>query len=81
MLYWLAFLDLTTCRQQGYGAEGPITWLSVDEYATRNGYFGEQREDLHYLISKMDAAYIEHHAKKLDAKTNPKTPKKKGSKK
>jgi hypothetical protein len=82
VLYWLAFLDLTTCRQPGYGMEGPITWLVIAEYADRTGFEGEQREDLFYLMQKMDAAYIDFNAKKIN-KATPKsnTPKGAGKRK
>lgn len=71
-LYYAAFLDLTSCRTQGYGTEGPISWLTIDEYADRRGIEGEQREDLFHHVSFMDAAYLEFKAKKLEPKTPPK---------
>jgi hypothetical protein len=71
--YYAAFLNLTSCRTQGYGTEGPIGWLTTDEYADRNAIEGEQREDLHYHIQKLDAAYLEFKGKKLEAKTKPKS--------
>lgn len=74
--YYVSFLNLTTCRGQGYGTEGPVDWLAIDEYADRNEIDGEQREDLHYHIQKMDAAYLEFKGKKLQSKTKVKPGKK-----
>lgn len=68
-LYYAAFMDLTTCRGQGYGTEGPISWLVIAEYADRNEIEGEQREDLFYHIQHLDAAYLEFKGKKLKDKT------------
>lgn len=65
-IYYTAFLDLTTCRQLGYGAEGPISWLVIDEYADRSGFEGEQREDLFYHVQEMDRAYVQHMTSKAN---------------
>ncbi len=70
-LFYSAFLDLTTCREQGYGMEGPISWLKIDDYASRCGYEGEQREDLFFFVMRMDAAYAEHRAKKASKAATP----------
>lgn len=53
-LYYGAFADLNTCR-----AEGPISWLTIDEYAQRRGLCGEQKEDLFFFVREMDNAYLE----------------------
>ena len=60
-LYYGAFWDLNSCRSIGMG-EGPISWLSVDAYATARGFDAEQRDDLHHHISAMDRAYLKHQA-------------------
>jgi hypothetical protein len=78
-LYYLAFFDLTSCRSLGYGIEGPITWLTVDEYADRIGLEGDQREDLHFHISRMDKTYLDFRAKKH--KSDTKSPAKGGKRK
>lgn len=67
-LYYKAFLDLTTCRGQGYGTEGPIGWLAIREYADAYDLSGEQREDLFYHIQHMDSAYLDFKAKRLKNK-------------
>lgn len=64
-LYYLGFLDLTSCRGQSYGTEGPISWITMHEYCFVHGIEGEQREDFFYHISRMDSAYLEFKASKL----------------
>jgi hypothetical protein len=64
-LYLDAFWDLHTCRGSGMG-EGPISWLSIDAYATARGLDTEQRYDLHHHIRAMDRAYLEHREKQAE---------------
>lgn len=71
-LYFLAFLELTTCRTQGY-AEGPISWLSIKEYAVWEQFDRDQIEDLFYHIRKMDDAYLNYRAEKITAQSKTKT--------
>lgn len=61
-LYYLAFCDLSSCREQGY-VEGPVSWLTINAYAIAKNFEGEQREDLFYLIQRLDAAYMTFRAK------------------
>ena len=68
-LFYNSFMDLTSCRGQGYGTEGPISWFSISDYCDRHGIIGEQREDLIYHIQKMDEVYLNFKAKKLKAST------------
>ena len=63
--HYSAFAELTTCRGAGYNSEGPITWLAINEWCVVNGVWGEQREDVFHFMQVMDAAYLEHKAKKL----------------
>lgn len=58
-------MDLTSCRGTGYGTEGPISWLAVNEYADAKGFEDEQREDLFYFIGKLDLVYLEFKTQKL----------------
>lgn len=67
-LYYGAFWDLSTCRPIGM-SEGPISWLSIDAYATARGLDEEQRDDLHHHIRFMDRAYLEHMGKKRERET------------
>lgn len=55
-LYYSAFFELMTQRT-GMG-DGPISWLAVSEYATVHEFDSEQREALHYYITRMDDAYL-----------------------
>lgn len=66
-LFYMAFMDLTSCRGQSYGSEGPIGWLSINDYCRVHGIIGEQREDLIYHVQRLDAAYLEHKTMKLKA--------------
>lgn len=65
-LFYTAFLDLHGCRQLG-DHMGPIDWLTIDRYCERNGIEGEQQEDMHYFVSKMDEAYLNHFRAKSKA--------------
>lgn len=71
-MYYLAFLDLTSCRGSGYGSEGPISWMTISEYADCKDIEGEQREDLFFYIANMDATYLEFKTSKLKPATPPK---------
>ena len=71
-LFYIAFMNLTSCRTQGYGTEGPIGWLQISEYCLIHGIIGEQRDDLIYHVQKMDEVYLKFKAKKLKATANPK---------
>lgn len=64
-LYYMAFMDLTTCRGQGYGSEGPIGWLQMFDYCCVYDISGEQQEDLFYHVQHLDRAYLEYKSKKL----------------
>jgi hypothetical protein len=55
-LFYGAFLDLCTCRS-GFG-DGPISWKSVEEYCMISEFSVDQKDDLHYFITKMDEEYL-----------------------
>ncbi len=61
-LFYLAFMDLTTERQLGFG-EGPIPWSKIEMYADVHRIRGSQRESLHYMVREMDLAYLKHKSK------------------
>lgn len=68
-IYYVAFLNLTTCR-----TDGVISWKIIDDYADRIGFSEEQREDLFYFIPYLDAVYQNHReAKKPQPTKSPKT--------
>lgn len=60
-----AFYSLTTCRQFGMG-EGPIPWTAIQRYAEVEAY--PHPENLHSIISAIDAAYLKHKAKQQEKK-------------
>lgn len=73
-LYFTAFMDLTTERPIGYG-EGPIPWSAVRRWCHEHAIIGEQLEDMHYHIRKLDSVYLDHRAeqaKKAAADNGPK---------
>lgn len=62
-LFYLAFMDLTTCRSMGFG-EGPIPWSAVRDYCDEMELEGDQREDMFNHIRMMDTTYLNHRASK-----------------
>ena len=66
-LYFMAFLDLTTCRSYGM-SEGPIPWTAIKDWATYNRLSSIQTEDLFYMVQEMDNAYLNYRAKKQKQK-------------
>lgn len=63
-LYFDAFMDLSSCRQLGMGGVGPIPWTAMKAYADDFGLDEDAREELYYLMKRMDAAYIDWHSPK-----------------
>jgi len=61
-LFFGAFFDLATCRS-GLG-DGPISFLSIAEYARLYEFTPEQTEDLHYFLTEMDKVFMEWKRKK-----------------
>lgn len=70
-LFYIAFMDLTTCRQLGYGTVGPIDWLTIHHYCAVYGLVGEQREDMFFFISQMDGEFLKWASKKKPAEPPP----------
>ena len=44
--------------------DGPIPWSSIEEYAILNEYEADQKEQLHYFVSVMDAEFLKWKSKK-----------------
>lgn len=65
-LFYIAFLDLTSCRTLGY-AQGPIPWLAIHHYCEAHEIEGEQREDVFYHVAHLDKAYLDWSAAKMKA--------------
>lgn len=66
-LFLNAFMELTSCRGLGFGAVGPIPWLTLHEYCSIHDITGEQREDLIYHVQRMDKAYMDWQQNKAKA--------------
>jgi len=67
-LFYVAFMDLTTCRSVGFG-EGPIPWDKTSEWCDRNDLDDEQREDMHFHITRLDTVYLKHRGKQAHKPT------------
>lgn len=74
-VYWMAFWQLTTCRNALYMTEGQIPWHVVDDWGKGAGMTRDERQDLWLAISTMDNVYLDHKSKQLErnAQTNVKT--------
>ena len=66
-LYLTAFMELQSCRFSGSGYVAPISFLTMVEYCEKCGVVGEQAEDLIFLVSRMDEAYLRHLSEKTRA--------------
>lgn len=66
-LFFVAFIDLTTCRAMGMG-EGPIPWLAVNAYCDAKRIYGDQRADMLYHVGSLDRTYLKYRAAQADAK-------------
>jgi len=57
-LYYSGFVDLTSTRSVGFSL-GPISLLKMIEYCEAVEIEGEQREDFLWLVSRLDAKYLD----------------------
>jgi hypothetical protein len=55
-----AFADLCTCR---FSHDSRIPWLSIENYCISLGIDGILKEDLMYIIPRMDVALLEYQHK------------------
>lgn len=62
-MFYRGFLDLVSERSYGMAA-GPIPYMKQVEYCVMNGIDGEQREDFVWLVSHLDAKYLEWSTKR-----------------
>lgn len=58
-LYFVAFLELSTCRPATMAGVGPIPWTAIDQYAVAGGFTGDQRGTLFYCVRAMERAQFE----------------------
>jgi hypothetical protein len=57
-LYYDAFGRLTTSRQLGSGAIGPIPYAAISTYCKDEGIHGDLRADVFYHVEHLDRAYM-----------------------
>ena len=56
---WAAFHALTTSRQIGFGAVGPLTYGDMLLYLDENAITDkDERDDMLYLLREMDSEYL-----------------------
>lgn len=65
--YWEAFWLLSTERQLGFGAIGPIPWSSVMAWARHHGMSAAEADVAQHLISCMDHEFLRHTAKRTES--------------
>ena len=63
-LYYMGFLDLTSCRSLGGFGIGPISWLAIEQYCEMMKLDDDQRAAMHFHVTELDKAYIRHQQKK-----------------
>jgi hypothetical protein len=63
LLYYLAYMDLDSCRSVGF-AEGPIPWTAVQLWAQVHDLDKDTTAALHHHVREMDKAYLKHRSKK-----------------
>jgi hypothetical protein len=67
-LFYLAFLELNSCRALGYGSEGPVPWLAIKDFCAFYNIVDEQCEDLFFHVQRLDQAYLEFRNRKTQDK-------------
>lgn len=65
---WAAFQALTTSRQIGFGAVGPLAYRDMLLYLDENDIGDkDERDEMLYLLREMDAEYL-HQVNARDGK-------------
>lgn len=68
MMAWVAFWELSSCRQLGQGLVGPIPWTAIRLYMDTVGLTDVGECDYFtYLVVAMDAKYREVMTKRIEA--------------
>lgn len=65
-IYWEAFQDLCTCR--GGMGDGPIPWTIARDYADYLHMDDDEFEDLWFILSRMDEAWLDYQARKRETR-------------
>lgn len=68
-LYYVAFLELNSCRQIGFSI-GPIPWTAIRDYCVEHEIEGEQKDDLFDCVQALDRAYMDWYQKELERKSH-----------
>ncbi len=58
--FYLSFMHLLTCRNMN----GVIPYTDIEVFCMGHNITGDQKEDVHFHIRKLDNAYSEHQEKK-----------------
>jgi len=53
-IYMRGFFELASDRQQG----GKIPWSTIQDWCEANGQLGDDAKDAHFLLGRMDLAYM-----------------------
>lgn len=69
-VFYDAFKELSGDRSFGFGAIGSIWWSSLDTYAIRNGFTGDDYDYFMEIMHAMDTEYVANLAKKVKAETD-----------
>ena len=59
-IYLDAFFDISPSRLGGMGVM-PLGWLPIHQYCQAHGISDEDGQDMHFLLGKMDIAYMDFH--------------------
>lgn len=64
-----AFEQLSTCRQLGMGAIGPIPWSAIDQYAVRMEIQDDELayESFVWIIQSLDDLYLKRKGAEIEA--------------
>jgi len=65
---WNAYQSLSTCRNIGFGAAGPIPWTAINDYAYRHDIYGDEFDRLVHLVGVLDRLYLSSEAEKRNNK-------------
>ena len=59
-----AFWELSSCRDFGGGATGPIPWTVIMQFADRQGLDKEATDIFLEIIRSLDSAWLEYQNKR-----------------
>ena len=74
-LFYIAYMDLSSCRSHGATLPGPIPWSEIHLYCEVNEITGCQREDVFYHVQRLDKWYLDWSTKRYKKQLNDASPK------